>query len=413
MKKFIVINGKKVYIDEKDVQEDDGKEATEGTDPSTLNSTAADDDDKAVEEAAKSIAQAVSKQLGIDELKDSIRASQNILNRPENAKLREILHGKDLEKKDQLTKEEKIVGFFHALVTKNDTVVKALSEGVNADGGYLFPAEFLAELIKSLTEPPYARSLVRVVPMRRNVMNIPSLVNRPKVYWTGENVAKTTTTANFGQQTLTAKKAAAILYASDELVEDSTELDVVQLIIGLFAEAVGIEENRVIIAGNGTTQPMGIFTTGSNGITTITAGGNLSLDLITNLVYALKSMYRAGASFLVHPENVAELRKLKDTTGRYLWVDAAPGVPGDVTQARPATLMGYPVYEFYDADTTKIAFGNWKLAYWLGDRKAMTVKISNDTETAFTKDQTAIRVVFRIAGTVVLPDAARVLVSLP
>ena len=42
----------------------------------------------------------------------------------------------------------------------------------------------------------------------------------------------------------------------------------------------------------------------------------------------------------------------------------------------------------------------------------MTVKISNDTETAFTHDQTAIRVVARIAGNVVLGSAVKALISI-
>ena len=48
-----------------------------------------------------------------------------------------------------------------------------------------------------------------------------------------------------------------------------------------------------------------------------------------------------------------------------------------------------------------------KRGYFLGDRKRITAKVSNDTETAFTKDQTAIRVVARLAGKVVLPQAIR------
>lgn len=405
MRKFIIVDGKKVYLQE----EKDGEEGSvTPEDGVTPPATPADDEDadKEAAEAAKSISKMVRKELGIDDLKKTIEEARNVLNRPENSKLREIMHGKDIANKDQLTKEEKIIGFFHALVTRNETVVKALSETA-ADGGNLFPAEFLAELVRTLTEPGSMRSLVRVIPMRRNTMTYPTLTNRPKVYWTAENAAKTTTTANFGTGTLTAKKAAAIIYASDELVEDSTEFGVVQLIIDLFAEAIQAEENRVILRGNGTTEPQGISAAvTASTIASIASSGNLSGDNLLNLTYALPSMYRSGASYLVHPENIAELRKIKDTTGQYVW---APGL----TAGQPNTILGYPVYEFYDMPSTAIYFGNWKLAYWLGDRQQMTVKVSNDTETAFTHDQTAIRVVFRIAGAVVLGAAAKALTSIP
>ena len=332
----------------------------------------------------------------------------NYMDQPENAKLKALFHGKDIIRdKDQLTKEEKIVGFFHALVTRNNVAIKALSEGVAADGGNLFPAEFLAELVKPLSEIPRLRGIVRVVPMRRNVLNASSVLNRPKIYWTAENVAKTTTTASFGQPSLTARKAAAIIYASDELIEDSTEFDVVRLIIDLFADAIGEEEDRVILRGNGTTEPTGIVTARAAGtIGSVTCAGNLDFDDIIEVIYGLKAKYRKGASFLVHPNNIKELRKLKDSQNRYIYLD--PTTPEGYS-----TLYGYPVYEFYDMPESEIEFGNWKLCYWLGDRQAMTVKISQETETAFTKDETAIRVVIRLGGNVVLGEAARGLISIP
>jgi HK97 family phage major capsid protein len=398
-KKFIMVNGKKVYVDEKDIQDDDGKEPAAAD--AAADEAAADAEAKAV---ADKITSEVKKSLGLDKIEEVSKMAAKLLETPMSAKLKEILHGKDMvREKDQLTREEKIVGFFHALVTRDEAAVKALSEGVAADGGNLFPDEFSSEIVKNLVQGPRMRNIVRVITMRRDVMVIPTLANRPKVYWTAENAAKTTTTANFSTATLTARKAAAILYASDELIEDSTEIDVVNLVISLFADAIGIEEDRVLLAGNGTTEPTGIVT--ATWGSTVNSG-NLSFDNILELIYSLKTQYRPGASFLVHPTNIKELRKLKDTTGRYLWDNPA-------TVGAPSTLSGYPVYEFYDVPEAKIFFGNWKLAYWMGDRKAMTVKISNDTETAFTKDQTAIRVVFRIAGNQVLAEAGKVLTTIP
>ena len=62
---------------------------------------------------------------------------------------------------------------------------------------------------------------------------------------------------------------------------------------------------------------------------------------------------------------------------------------------------------------SEIYFGDLKYAYWMGDRQKMTVKISQDTTQAFTQDQTAIRVVSRIAGTVVEARALKCLNTIP
>jgi len=224
-------------------------------------------------------------------------------------------------------------------------------------------------------------------------MKIPTLVSRPKVTWTAENETKSTTTAHFNERTLTAKKLAAILYSSDELIEDSTELDVVKIVIGLFADAIKDEEDKVILQGNGTTQPTGINTAVTAGTyaSTSIAGSNLSFDNLIDLVYSLPQAYRRGAKWVVATANIRELRKLKDSNGRYLWEESR--VTGE-----PARMLGYEVVENDYVGEANILFADFKRAYVLGDRKKMTVKISQETETAFTKDQTAIRVVARIAG---------------
>lgn len=397
MKKYIEIDGVKHYI--KGDPETDEPVVTEPVvEPEEV-------DDEAVQKTAKALGAAMRKELGLDDLKKSIEQVQELVNDPINEKLKAILHGKDvIRDKNQLTSDEKIVGFFHALVTNNERAQKALSEGVAADGGNLFPAEFVSELIKPLSQAPRMRSLVTVRTMRRNVMTVPAQGNVAKVYWTAENAPKTTTTASWNQVTLTARKAAAIIYASDELIEDSTEIDVVREIIAMFAQAIGDAEDFAILRGNGTTQPTGLETARAAGTIASTAVGvNLDHDDIIDLVYSLRPQYRNGASFLAHPNSIRFLRKLKDSQNRYLWADNN----NLVDRAFSGTLQGYPVYEFYDLPTSVTFFGNWKLAYWMGDRKQMSVKISNDTSQAFTNDETAIRVVMRIAGNVVLGEAAK------
>lgn len=131
-----------------------------------------------------------------------------------------------------------------------------------------------------------------------------------------------------------------------------------------------------------------------------------TFDDIINLIYALPSQYRRKAKFLVNNANIRELRKLKDSQNRYIWQDSpAPG--------QPSTIYGYPVIENNWVGEDGIYFGDYKLAYWLGDRKKMTVTVSNIAGTAWTQDQTGIRVVERLAGNCVLEDAMRELVTIP
>ena len=100
------------------------------------------------------------------------------------------------------------------------------------------------------------------------------------------------------------------------------------------------------------------------------------------------------------------MRKIQDTNGRYLWQEP-------LSANQPATIHGFPVIEDNNLPESEIYFGDLKYGYWLGDRQKMTVKISQDTTQAFTQDQTAIRVVSRIAGTVVEARAIKCLNTIP
>lgn len=314
-----------------------------------------------------------------------------------DSKLKKILHGKDLNSADELTKEEKIVGFFYGLVTNNDTILKALAEGgTGADGGYLFPNEFLDEVIRDLPELNVMRQYVRVIPMKRDVMDITSLVDGVDVFWTAENAAKSTTTARFATQALTAFKMAAIIYSSDELIEDSTEIDVVAMIIQLFTEAIAEEEERVIWVGDGTTQPQGISTAT---VASVVGTGNAYNDLV-NLAYSLPRKYSVNAAFFANYSTAKNFALVKDSTGRPIFSES-------VAEGLTPTILGKPLVISDWVPDRMVYFGDLKRGYFLGDRKRMTAKVSNDTETAFTKDQTAIRVVARIAGRLVLPAAVR------
>lgn len=182
-------------------------------------------------------------------------------------------------------------------------------------------------------------------------------------------------------------------------------IDIVKVVIDLFAEAIGREEDRVITAGSGVGQPSG-YSLGTHGIQTVACPGNLSFDDIINLVYLLPKKYLQNAKFFVHRNNIRELRKVKDTNGRYIWEEP-------LSKSQPATIYGYPVVEDNNLPESEIYFGDMRYGYYMGDRQQMSVKISQDTETAFTKDLTAVRVVSRIAGTVVEARALKCLNSIP
>ncbi len=386
---------------DKDEAEDKPKEAA--ADEAAAETEGEKTDDTKIEEAAKSAADKIVSAMNLDKLTKLFELAEKVSNK--STGVAKVVTERDVKKAvNELTKEEKIAGFTKALFQKDVAVLKALSEGTAADGGYLFPNDFRAEIIKILMDTPRMRGLVRVIPMRKDVLDIPVESAKATVFWGAENAAITTTTADFGNAQLTAYRMNSIMYMSRELVDDASEVGVVDLIVQQFADAVGQEEDKVIIQGSGSGQPTGL--TGASGEHETTCSGNLDFDDVINCFYALPQQYRGQASFLVATANVRELRQLKDSQGRYLWVDSvAAGVA--------PTILGRPVYENTWVPEATIFFGDYKRAYFLGDREQMSVEMTTEGAGTWEKHQVGIKVTERIAGTPVLGDALATIITIP
>jgi len=94
-------------------------------------------------------------------------------------------------------------------------------------------------------------------------------------------------------------------------------------------------------------------------------------DQLVDLIYALRSGYRQNARFVMNRRTQAAVRKLKATTGEYLW---QPPASAD----QNATLMGFPVTEAENmpdigADARAIAFGDFKRGYLIVDRVGVRI----------------------------------------
>jgi len=115
-------------------------------------------------------------------------------------------------------------------------------------------------------------------------------------------------------------------------------------------------------------------------------GANKLIDV----VHKLKAGYRKGTVWLMNKATTGEVRKLKDGSGRFVWVDSLlPGVP--------PSLLGYPVVEAEDmpalgANTLSIAFGNFRRSYTIVDRIGVRFLLDPFTNKPFVRLYTYKRV---------------------
>lgn len=211
-----------------------------------------------------------------------------------------------------------------------------MTEGVDADGGYLVPTEFERQIVAGLDEANIIRSLAKVI-TTSSERKIPLAASHSVATWTAESGAYTESNPTFGQTQIDAFKLTDLVKVSTELLQDSM-FDLEAYIAQEFARAFGIAEEQAFCVGTGTGQPTGIFTAdgGSLGVTAGSATA-ITVDNVLDLVYSLKSPYRRNAVFLMNDATVALLRKLKDTNGAYLWQPS-------VQAGQPDRLIGYPIY---------------------------------------------------------------------
>jgi HK97 family phage major capsid protein len=85
----------------------------------------------------------------------------------------------------------------------------------------------------------------------------------------------------------------------------------------------------------------------------------------------------------MNSNTTAEVRKLKDTTGQYLW---QPGLQ----LGQPDRLLGYGTSTWEQmsdmtANQFPIAFGNWSRAYVLANRVGLRVTRDNVTNPGFVR----------------------------
>ncbi len=262
---------------------------------------------------------------------------------------------------------------------------KALSAGSGPDGGFLVPIPAEREILQRMTGGSPMRALATVRETSTATYKKAYSTTGPAAGWAAETAARPQTNSpvladlSFPTMELYAMPSATQTVLDDAAVDLETWLG--GEIETVFAE----QESAAFATGDGVTRPQGFLTPnkvanaswswGNVGFNvTGLAGGfpaaNAS-DVLVDLIYSLKAGYRQNASFAMTRRTQAAIRKLKATTGEYLWQPPA-------TAGSPATLMNFPLVEMEDmpeiaANSFSIAFADFKRAYLIVDRTGIRV----------------------------------------
>ena len=276
-------------------------------------------------------------------------------------------------------------------------VSNVLQEGVDADGGYLVPEEYDHRLIDVLTEENIMRGIAtKITTSGEHKINIAA--TKPAAAWIEEGEALSFGDATFEQKILDAHKLHVAIKITEELLYDNA-FGLENYIITEFGKALANAEEDAFLNGDGVGKPTGIFdkTKGGESIGTLTAA--LKSDDILDLIYRLKRPYRKNASFIMNDATLAQIRKLKDNNGQYLW---QPSYQAN----EPDKILGYNIRTSAFAPTDAIAFGDYKY-YNIGDRGSRSFKQLNELFAG--NGMIGYVAKERVDGLLILPEAVKIL----
>lgn len=291
-----------------------------------------------------------------------------------------------------------------AMRTNFRQISNVLQEGIDPQGGYLVPDEYDKRLIDILTEENVMRTLgTNITTSGEHKINIAA--TKPAAAWIEEGGTLTFGDATFDQIILDAHKLHVAIKVTEELLYDNA-FNLENYILTQFGKALSNAEEDAFINGTGVGQPLGILaeTGGAQVGVTSASSTKVTADEIINLVYSLKRPYRKNAVFLANDVCIAELRKLKDNNGQYLWQPS-------LQAGEPDRVLGYKVYTspYFPVPTaggTAVAFGDFSY-YNIGDRG--TRSFAELKELFAGNGMIGFVAKERVDGKLVLPEAVKLL----
>lgn len=286
--------------------------------------------------------------------------------------------------------------FWNSLKIKNYNSI-----GTDADGGYLVPDEFERTLVEKLEEENVIRNLATVIRTSSGDRQIPVVASDTEATLTAEGTAYAESDPTFSQVILSAYKITILSKVSEELLYDSA-FNIEQFLANEYGRRLAAKEEELFCTGTGTNQPTGIFTAATTGVTSKTA--TITFDDILDLFYSVKAPYRKNGSWLLNDSTVKALRKLKDTTGNYIWTPSVQaGVPDMILNRPFYTSVFAPALEDKKAP---VAFGDFSY-YWIGDRETRSIKKLDQLYAE--KDLVGFKIRERVDANLILPEAVKTL----
>jgi HK97 family phage major capsid protein len=291
-----------------------------------------------------------------------------------------------------------------------------LGEDVGSAGGFLVQASLATEIFRAVTGKAqvYPRCRRWPVPMNATGLKVPTVAETSRAtgsrlggltsYWLGEGDLKTPSKPAFARIELDLKKLAVVVYASDEILQDSTVLGT--FLEQAMAEEISFQVDDAVINGTGAGMPQGILQ--SPALVQVTKEASqpnttIVFENVAKMFSHLPASSIQNAVWFCNPDVLPQLLgmtiNVKTIAGTENVGGSAAFVPSAGASASPyGLLLGRPVVPIEQCPTLG-QVGDLLLAdctqYFVINRD---LQFASSLAVRFLYDESCFRLVFRLDG---------------
>ncbi len=282
-----------------------------------------------------------------------------------------------------------------------DFVKKSLVVGNDGQGGFLAPTEFGGIIMGRIFESSPVRAVANVMTTSASEIEFVLDDDEPDADWVGEVSARNDTdNQSVGQITIPAHELFAQPKASQKLLDDAG-IDIESWLAGKVSRKFSRVEYTAFVAGNGSQKPKGFLsydawaglTYERDAVEQVNSGTSADFDgdSFKDLQNSLIEDYQDGAIWMMKRSTWANVTKLKDSTGRFLFETFSNFRDGDQLQ-----ILGHQVRLADDmpvqaADSLSIVYAMFEDFYTVVDRIGIRILRDPFTSKPFVKFYTTKR----------------------
>jgi HK97 family phage major capsid protein len=269
-----------------------------------------------------------------------------------------------------------------------NSVRNTMSTSTDSEGGYTVPTTVATSILDALKEYGGMRSVADVIRTGDGAtMNYPTSDGTAEEgEIVGQNTSATDLDVDFGVKSLDVYKySSKTVTVPWELLQDSSA-DIEGFVRGRLQTRLGRITNKHFTIGSGSSQPNGIITAATVGVTLATGNTTAiaTYDDLVDLEHSVDPAYRQNGKWMFNDTVLKGIRKIKDDQSRPVFV---PGYEQGNPGGAPSRLLGRDIVINQHmaspaASAVTIAFGDFS---YYKIRDVMAITLFRFTDSAYTK----------------------------